>query len=284
MSTYLPDSFERQKNLKASGYTATIVAALILLLYISWTVPTEVPPVQEEGIEVNLGNSDKGMGVDQPYLPGKPAAENKEKYTPPKQAVVERQPAKDVETDDNQKDDAPVIKKPAVTRPDATKLPDKSVAKKVSRPVKQAEPEPVKPVVRHAKALMGTISGTGNGGNDADDFKPGGNQGIAGGRGDQGAPGGDPNSNNYTGGGHGNGIAISRGLEGRHILTAPSFTGDFNYNAKVAVDVHVDENGNVTSAEYQMRGSTTSADNYVTTAKQKARLVKFNPGSGESVG
>src|SRR5579872_4481138 len=126
MSTYLPDSFERQKNLKASGYTATIVAALILLLYISWTVPTEVPPVQEEGIEVNLGNSDKGMGVDQPYLPGKPAAENKEKYTPPKQAVVERQPAKDVETDDNQKDDAPVIKKPAVTRPDATKLPDKS--------------------------------------------------------------------------------------------------------------------------------------------------------------
>ena len=62
----------------------------------------------------------------------------------------------------------------------------------------------MKPVVRHPKALMGAVSGTGNGGNDADDFKPGGNQGVAGGNGDQGAPGGDPNSNNYTGGGHGN--------------------------------------------------------------------------------
>lgn len=283
MSTYIPDSFERRKNLKASGYTAAIVAGLILLLYVSWTVPSEVPPVQEEGIEVNLGNSDKGMGTDQPYLPGNPAAENKEKYTPPKQPVVEKQPAKDVETDDNQKDDVPAIKKPAVTKPDATRLPDKSVAKRVSRPVKQVEPEPVKPVVRHPKALMGTVTGTGNGGNDADDFKPGGNQGIAGGRGDQGAPGGDPNSNNYTGGGTGNGGIISR-VSGRHILSTPSFTGDFNYNAKVAIDVTVDQNGNVTSAEYELRGSTTSADNYVATAKQKARLVKFSPGTGESVG
>lgn len=63
-----------------------------------------------------------------------------------------------------------------------------------------------------------------------------------------------------------------------------SFTGDFNENAKVAIDVHVDEAGNVTSAEYQLRGSTTSASNYIATAKQKARLIKFNPGSGESVG
>ncbi|HXD79385.1 MAG TPA: hypothetical protein VN616_16325 [Puia sp.] len=284
MSSYIPDSFERKKNIEASAITAAICAALIFLLYISWTVPAEVPPVQEEGIEVNLGNSDKGMGVDQPYLPGKPAAENKEKYTPPKQAVVEKQPVKDVETDDNNKDDAPVIKKPAVTKPDATKLPDKTVAKKVSRPVKAVEPEPVKPVVRHPKALMGTVAGTGNGGNDADDFKPGGNQGVAGGKGDQGQPGGDPNSNNYTGGGHGNGIAISRGLAGRHMVGSISFTGDFNENAKVAIDVTVDANGNVTDAEYQLRGSTTSASNYVSLAKQKARLVKFNPGSGESVG
>jgi hypothetical protein len=281
----MADTFESQKNLKATGYTAVFCTLLlIILLYASWTLPVEAPPVTEEGIEVNLGNSDKGLGTDQPYLPGKPAAEDKEKYTPPKQAVVEKEPAKDVETDDNNKEEAPVIKKPAVTKPDATKLPDKSVAKRITRPVKQAEPEPVKPVVRHPKALMGAVQGTGNGGNGADDFKPGGNQGVAGGRGDQGAPGGDPNSNNYTGGGHGNGIAISRGLAGRSISNHISFTGDFNENAKVAIDVTVDENGNVTNAEYQLRGSTTSASSYVSTAKEKARLVKFTPGPAESVG
>jgi hypothetical protein len=282
----MADTFESKKNLKATGYTAVFCTLLlIILLYVSWTLPAEPPQPAEEGIEVNLGNSDKGMGTDQPYLPGKPAAEDKEKYTPPKQAVVERQPVKDVETDDNNKEDVPVVKHPPVTKPDATKLPDKDITPKVVKPVKQPEIMPVKPVVRHPKALMGTVAGTGNGGNNADDFKPGGNQGVAGGRGDQGVPGGDPNSNNYTGGGHGNsGVAISRGLTGRHIANRISFTDDFNENAKVAVDIHVDASGNVTDATYQLRGSTTSDDLMKAIALRKARLVKFNAGDGESVG
>lgn len=281
----MADSFESKKNLKATGYTAALLGLLFVILLYSWTLPVEAPPPVEEGIEVNLGNSDKGMGTDQPYLPGKPAAEDKEKYTPPKQAVVEKQPVKDVETDDNNKEDAPVIKHPPVTKPDATKLPDKDLTTKRVRPVKQPEIMPVKPVVRHPKALMGTVAGTGNGGNDADDFKPGGNQGVAGGKGDQGAPGGDPNSNNYTGGGHGNsGVAISRGLSGRHITGTPSFTDDFNENAKVAVDIHVDASGNVTDADYQPRGSTTADDQMKAIALRKAKLVKFNAGDNESVG
>ena len=281
----MSDTFESRKNLKATGYTAVICSLLlVVLLYVSWTLPAEAPPPVEEGLEVNLGNSDKGLGTDQPYLPGQPSAEDKAKYTPPKQAVVEKAPVKEVETDDNNKEEAPVIKKPVVSKPNATKLPDKDITKKVVKPVKQPETLPEKPAPPKPKAVFHGVNGTGTGGNAADDFKPGGNQGIAGGHGDQGAPGGDPNSNNYTGGGHGNGISISRGLEGRHVLRAPSFTGDFNENAKVAIDVHVDENGNVTSAEYDLRGSTTSASNYVSEAKEKARLIKFNSGSGESVG
>ena len=73
-------------------------------------------------------------------------------------------------------------------------------------------------------------------------------------------------------------------MAGRNIANHISFTGDFNENAKVAIDVTVDENGNVTSADYQLRGSTTSASNYVSLAKEKARLVKFTPGPAESVG
>jgi hypothetical protein len=282
----MADTFESEKNWKATGYTIGICTLLmILLLYVSWTRPVEPVPVVVDSMEVNLGNSDKGLGTDQPYLPGQPSAEDKEKYTPPKQAVVEKEPVKDVETDDNNKEEAPVVKKAIVTKPDATKIPDKEIVKKAVKPVKQPDiaPTQVKP---HPKAVFHGVNGTGTGGNAADDFKPGGNQGIAGGKGDQGAPGGDPNATNYTGGGgHGNsGVVISRGLSGRNILSRPSFTDDFNDNAKIAIDVHVDASGNVTDADYQPRGSTTGDASMIAIAKRKARLVKFNSGSDESVG
>ena len=282
----MSDSFESEKNLKATGYTAVICTLLmIILLYASWTRPVEVPPVVEEGIEVNLGNSDKGMGTDQPYLPGKPSTEDKEKYTPPKQAVVEKEPQKDVETDDNNKEEAPVVKKAVVTKPDATKIPDKEVVKKAVKPVKQPDPIPAPPKPPHPKAMMGKVSSTGTGGNDADDFKPGRSEGIAGGKGDQGAPGGDPNSKNYTGGGHGNsGVVAIGGLKGRGIISTPSFTDDFNQNAKVVLAVHVDEGGNVVSAEYDMRGSTTSDGSLIAIAKRKARQIKFAATGQESTG
>jgi outer membrane biosynthesis protein TonB len=282
----MADTFESEKNWKATGYTVGICTLLmILLLYVSWTRPVEPVPVTVDSMEVNLGNSDKGLGTDQPYLPGQPSAEDKEKYTPPKQAVVEKEPVKDVETDDNNKEDAPVVKKAVVTKPDATKIPDKEIVKKAVKPVKQPETLPTHPKPR-PKAVFHGVNGTGTGGNDADDFKPGGNQGIAGGKGDQGAPGGDPNATNYAGGGgHGNsGVVISRGLAGRNIISRPSFTDDFNENAKVAVNVHVDAAGNVTSADYAMMGSTTGDANLIAIAKRKAKLVKFNSGDDESVG
>ncbi|HEV9037487.1 MAG TPA: hypothetical protein VGQ51_12725 [Puia sp.] len=283
----MSEQFESRKNMKATGYTTVVCAALLILLIgLSWTRPAEPQPVVEEGIEVNLGNSNQGLGKDQPYLPGDPSPQDKEKYTPPKQAVVEKEPVKDVETDDNQKEDAPVVKKAVVTKPDATKIPDKEVTRVKVKPVKVPETLPEKPKpIPHPKAVFRGVNGTGNGGNNADDYKRGGNEGIAGGHGDQGAPGGDPNSTNYTGGGHGNGaVAIRSGLAGRHIVRTPSFTGDFNENAKVAVTVHVDAGGNVTSAEYSLMGSTTSMANYKDLATEKARQIKFNPGSDESVG
>lgn len=282
----MTDPFESQKNIKASGYTAAVCGLLLIVCFVvSWTLPTFPPAATEEGIEVNLGNSDQGSGNDQPYLPGKPAAEDHVKYTAPKQAAVEKEPLKDVETDDNNKEDAPVIKKPPVTKPNATKLPEKEVAPARTKPAKQPETAPVAPKPQKAKAKMGAIAGEGTGGNDADDYKPGKGEGIAGGAGDQGRPGGNPDSKNYTGSGRGNGgVSISRGLTGRHITGYPAFTDDFNQNAKVAVDIHVDANGNVTDADYQPRGSTTSDGSMKAIALRKAKQVKLNATGEESVG
>ena len=49
----MADNFESQKNIKASGYTLGICVLLVILFFaISWTLPVQVPPTVEEGIEV----------------------------------------------------------------------------------------------------------------------------------------------------------------------------------------------------------------------------------------
>lgn len=278
------DHFESQKNMKASGYTALICGLLLaVFLFVKWTLPEIPAPPIEEGIEVNLGNSDQGLGTNQPFLPGKPSPKDQQSYTPPKAVVAREEAVKDVETDDKDPD-APAVIKPTITKPNATKVPEREVVKntpvKVTQPVSTPTPPAPKP-----KAVFKGVNGNGTGGNDADNFKKGGNEGVAGGSGDQGRPGGNPDSKNYDGpGGRGNsGVSISRGLQGRRITGLPSFEDDFNENAKVAVDIHVDENGRVISATYQPRGSTTSNASLKAIAIRKAHQVKFNSG-GESAG
>jgi len=276
--------FNARKNRTAGFYTLLICGALLtMLLLVSWNLPFNPPTPVEEGLEVNLGNSDQGLGNNQAFLPNDPSKQDQEKYTPPKTVSPTKEALKDVETDDKDPEPAPAVKKPPVTKPEAKKIPEKDLTVKTPRktvqPVVNPTPAPPKP-----KAVFHGVNGDGTGGNDADHFKPGGNQGIAGGKGDQGKPGGDPNSTNYSGGGHGNGIAIARGLQGRKISSTPSFTDEFNENAKVAVDITVDASGNVTSAEYQAKGSTTADASLKAIAIRKAHQVKFNSGSDESSG
>ena len=124
-------------------------------------------------------------------------------------------------------------------------------------------------------------SGSGTGGNEADSYKKGGNEGIAGGQGDQGRPGGNPDSKNYTGGGRGNsGVRIASGLSGRSLTRVFKYQDDFNENATVAVDVRIDKSGNVLSASYQLRGSTTSESFFKEKAVEIVRKSKFNAAPG----
>ncbi|MBS1564046.1 MAG: hypothetical protein JST39_06640, partial [Bacteroidetes bacterium] len=283
---FMTDNFEARKNTQAATLTAAILGLLLLfLLLVSWTVGMPPPPsVLDEGIEVNLGSSDKGSGTDQPFEPGKPAPQEQQTYTPPKPVVVEKEEVKDVSTNDNDKE-APEIKKPVIAKPEATKIAEKETVKKPKKTMPVVTPTPPAPAPPRPKAVFHGTNGTGTGGNDADTYKKGSGEGIAGGKGDQGAPGGNPDSKNYTGGGRGNsGVSISRGLDGRHMTRLPSFEDEFNENAKVAVDIRVDASGAVTSAVFQQRGSTTSESNMKAIAIRKAMQIKFNAGGDESVG
>jgi hypothetical protein len=282
--SYVMDAnFESQKNVRAGSYTIFICVVLLLFfIFVKWSSPLPPPPVFDEGIEVNLGNSDEGLGTDQPFEPGQPSAQEQQNYTPPR-AVAANEDLRDVETDDTD-EEAPVVAKPPVAKPEATKVSEKEVAKTPARstqPVSNPTPAPPRP-----KAVFRGVNGTGTGGNDADSYKKGGSEGIAGGRGDQGRPGGDPNSKNYEGnGGRGtSGVSISRGLSGRRWLSLPTFQDEFNSNEKVAVDIKVDANGKVISAVYQPRGSTTSNGNFKAIAIRKAMQIKFNSADEESMG
>lgn len=286
MSSYsisiMHDSFETKKNTQASAITAGILGALLLIcILIKWPLAHVPPPVIEDGIEVNLGTGDLGSGTDQPMLPGEPAPSQQMAYSPPKAVRSQVEDVKDIETDDKNAD-APEIVQPTVSKPNATRINDNN---KQTRTTATRTPEPT-PAPPQPKAVLGrTVGGTGNGGNGAESYQKGSNEGIAGGTGDQGRPGGTPGATNYEGGGKGNsGVAIARGLTGRSILSSQSFTDEFNENGKIAMDIVVSEDGKVTAATYQPRGSTTSNSTMIAIAKRRAFELKFNKGDAEQRG
>jgi hypothetical protein len=267
--------FERQKNIQASVYTAVITGGLILLfILVKMSIPHEEPVPVEEYMEVNLGSGDQGSGDNQPLLPGDPAPAQQTSYTPPDPTPAKEESVRDVATNDNDAAAPPVIK-PAVSKPDATKINAESKTVKTSTPSTQPVSTPTPP---RPKAVLGqTVGGNGNGGNGADTYKPGGNQGIAGGNGDQGRPGGDPNGRSYTGTPKNFGVKV---------LSIPNqtFEDDFNQNAKVAMDIVVDDNGKVTSATFQPRGSTTSDRKYIDIARRSAFQLKMGGADGGQKG
>lgn len=275
----MEDNFESKKNMQASGYTALVCGLLLVIFFfVRWSLPPLPEPPVEEGIEVNLGSSDAGMGTDQPFEPGSPAPAEQQAYTPPAPTPVQEEVAK--ETPDDNDPDAAEIKKPTITKPEATKTPEKEVVK--SKPVKKPVEVPPAPPVNKPKAVFKGVNGTGTGGNEADTYKKGGNQGVAGGKGDQGRPGGNPDSDNYTGGGGNGNIAVTRG--NRRIISGLnfSFKGDFNRNAVVYAEIKVDPGGRGEFVRVA-KGSTTTDQVYIDDIKQRLRAIKFDTGSDESV-
>lgn len=278
MTTQQQQEFESKKNMQAGLYTALVCGAILALsLVMSWTMPPiPVPPI-DEGIEVNLGNSDFGSGDDQPFIPNPPAASQQQAYSPPTPVAAKDDDIKDIATDDKD-EEAPEINKPKVVKKEATKVPEKEVA--TTKPTTRSQTDaPVEKPAPKPKVVMksdGSTSGK-TGGNDADSYKKGSGEGSGNGKGDQGAPGGNPDSKNYTGGGTGNsGVRIASGLSGRSITRVYQYQDDFNENNTVAVDVRIDKAGNVISATYQLRGSTTSENYFKQKAIEIVKKSRFN--------
>ena len=280
-------NFNQQKNLKAGTYTVLLLGSLLALCFIiSWTPPVAPPIQEEEGMEVNLGDSEIGSGDVQPMLPGDPALEMEAVQTPPPPPTQNAPVEKEIETNDEDKEAPPaVVNKPKVEskpKPKSEFKPVPETPKPATKPKEETKPVETPPApAPKPKALYKSpnAKANGTGGNNADSYQASKGQGIAGGSGDQGKLNGNPNSDSYTGNssyGSGNGVSISRGLQGRKITKFPSFEDDFSENAKIAVDIKVDNKGNVTNATIQPRGTTTGNTAMKNIALRKARQLKFN--------
>ncbi|NCT93700.1 MAG: hypothetical protein GXC72_04705 [Chitinophagaceae bacterium] len=275
-------NFEREKNLKASAITLAVCAVLFLFFYmLQWTLPQIPEPDFGEGIEVNLGNSETGLGDIAPQIPGEPSATAEQNSAPVKSVEQTAQP--NISGDENETEEAAVVNKTVtkpVTKPIVKENPP--VKKPVNTVVSNPTPTPPKP-----KAVFKGGTSTTTSGNGADSYNGVRNQGVAGGTGDQGNPNGNPNSDSYKGnaasgnggGGGTGGVNIRSGLTGRRITKYPSFEDEFNEAATVMVNITVDQAGNVINATINPKGTSTTNINIRNIARQKAYLLKLNTGS-----
>jgi len=221
-----------------------ILLAMLLLL----ALHTPLPLPQEAGVEVNIGNSDDGMGDIQPETPAAAA-----------QAAPAPQSAKPDELVTQNTEEAPAIEPVKKEKPVPVEKPQPK-----PQPKPEPKPEP-QPVVNQNAMFKGMKGGTGSGGN----------QGITGKPGDQGKPNGTPGASNYDGnGGAGGGVSFS--LEGRSKQHLPSPSNNFRDRGIVVVTIFVNRQGNVTRILVPAKGTTTTNQDLIRLASDAARKARFS--------
>lgn len=228
------------------------VLLLLLCLFICYTLPAQTSPVQELGMEVNLGNSDDGSGNDQPFSVEKPAQQPEEIHTERNDAAT---PADNNITTDNTDNDAESIK----SNPLKNKHPNTTEDNK-DKQIRQPKPKLLYP------------GAAGNGGNAANQNHAGTSEGNGQGKGDKGVPGGTPGASNYTGVPGSGTSGISTSFVDRNIVAFPEREAVFKEGGRVVVKVTVNRDGIVTNKRIV---SSANAE-LSRIALQKIDKIKFN--------
>jgi TonB family protein len=253
---------EPNKQSKRAGLSGTLFfhGALLLILFLIKLVSPPLPD-EEEGILINFGNSEQGMGEIQPTQisnANSPQEANADQLKEPE--VSNPTPVKPQPNVTQDVEEAPKISK------DKPKVKPVETTKPVTKPVVQPKPpEDPKPDPRALYPGKKNTDGKGTPGNEGETGRPG----------DQGRPDGSMDSKSHTGTGKGD-SGISFDLAGRNMLRKPTINDQSQEFGKVIIEVTVDKDGNVTQVTGPARGSTTSAPILVNKAKQAAREAKFS--------
>jgi len=234
---------EGKKN-KIIGILATVSFHLILLIFfILFGFTTPLPLPEEQGVEVNLGNNDEGIGQVQPenLTPNTTSSVIPQNYTP------------NYYTDQS--------------NDESVNLNHKNKNEKVNQKPKETKEE-----VKEENKInpLALFQGNKN--------KTGGSEGITSNPGDQGNPLGNPNAQNHVGNpGGGGGPSFS--LKGRSAKLLPKPDYNSNEQGTVVVKIWVNNNGEVTRVEAGQRGTTTSDRTLWKLAESAALKARFSPDS-----
>ena len=236
-----------EKKSKRKGIIGTILFhALLMVAFLFMGLKYQDPPPAEEGISINFGFSEQGLGEVEP--------ESTEELTKiVEEEIIEQQIESTEEIVTQSLVETPVVEK----------------TEKKKKVIKKEEPkeeviEEKKPEV-NKKALYPGSKKTKTS-----------SEGKKKGKGNQGTIEGDPNSKIYEGGGIGkNGTAYQLG--GRKVEFKAKPIYNLQVEGKVVVIITVDRLGNVINAIPGVKGSTTLNKKLLQRAKTAALKTKFDP-------
>lgn len=251
-------------------------------------------PDTEEGILVNFGTGETGMGDIEPSPPAfkeeSSAPPVKEITTPPASKAKPAAKSKEDPLLTQNSEEAPAVKKadPEAVKKRLEKIEaDKKIkeqleAERIERRKEEAEKKRIEAEQQRESDIMNrTKNALANSQNRGTSST---GEGIAGGPGNQGDPNGSINSKvRGTGSGLGtsgtgtgaSGRGISYDLGGRGVQTLPSPKYEYQESGRVVVEVFVDRSGKVVRANAGIKGSTTLNEYLVKAAKEAAMHATF---------
>jgi colicin import membrane protein len=282
----MEDISKTEEQNKRKGFIFSVVFhTLLIILAALYGFTYQSPPPEPGGILVNLGIPDVGQGdenapkndvapAEAPEEMPEEVPEEKTPPPPPKKTVEKPAPAPKKEVVKTEDPEAAALKKKRDEERRQQELEAKREAEaERQRIAAEAETQRKAEAARKRKEaeaqalrdkIAGGLSGSGKG------------KGNTGKPGNQGDPNGDPNSNVLEGISTGAGV-IGGGLGGRGVLKkGPSIKDNSQEQGTVFLAVCVDSNGNVVSAEYTQKGSTTSNSRLKQLAIRNAKAWKFS--------
>jgi colicin import membrane protein len=260
---------DQEKKNKRKGLITSLTIHALLLLAFAFLGMTYVFPPPEEGMMINFGNTETGLGTveSDPAPPSETVEEVVEEVVQPQSVAETSEPQVEEEVITQESEEAIALRKQkeAQERAEAEKR-KLEKQKRIAEEQKRAEEERKRQeqiaksnaLFEKAQAGKGTGGGEGN-------TKPGGNQGSL--DGTSGAP--------HGLGGSGDGFSVN--LKGRTLLKPPNVDDKSQFKGDVVVDIWVDKYGNVVRAEPGGRGSTTTNAHLYKVAKIAAMGMKFDP-------
>ena len=261
---------------KGKGLAGTIIIhtiLLLLLIFIALTIP--VPPENEEGILVNFGTDETGLGMIEPSTP---AVQQETAPLPANEPNVQTEDEPLLTQDD---EEAPEVKKvdPEAEKKRLEKVEadrklreqmeaDRKIkaAEEAERKKQEAEKQRQADITNRTKNALANSKNAGTSST---------SEGVAGGKGNQGVLTGSVNS---TVRGDGSGLGdegIKFNLGGRGVQKLPSPKYDYQGEGIVVVEVIVDPQGKVVQANPGIKGSTTLDEYLLKVAKDAALETQF---------